>query len=102
MAKKKPKNTDSMVLRKFQKHKQSYEMNLMDLDLREIHTKFWFKYISKGIAILITAGFSFIAFLNYVKNIPIPTEIKIAIPFSASFITDVGDYLIKFLRKPPP
>lgn len=99
---KKPKNTDSEEIRKFQKYKLHYEMNLMDLDVREIQTKYWFKFISKGIAIVFTVVFGFIAILNYANNIPIPTEMKFGIPVLASIVRDVPEYLIKFLRKPPP
>ena len=98
---KRTKPAKSNKLRDFQNYKYSYETKLMRFDIREINTKYWYKYISKGIAIFFTICFGFIAILNYIYNIPIPSEIKIGIPISTGFISDIPSIIISLFRKSP-
>lgn len=74
----------------------------MNLDIPEIHTKYWNKYITMGITIVFTISFGFISILNYINNIPIPIEIKIGISLASSLIGDFPNNINNFLKKTPP
>ncbi len=92
---------NSPDLDEFYTRERLFHIQNMDRDIRERDTYFIIKIISKGIAIFFTICFGFIAIFNYVNNIPIPTEIKIGVPLSAGFISDIPNTLLSIFKKSP-
>ncbi len=92
---------NSSELDEFYTRERLFLIQNMDRDIRDRDTFYIIKIITKGVVIFFTICFGFITIFNYINNIPIPTEIKIAMPLSAGFIRDLPNTLLSIFKKSP-